>query len=384
VSDWKKCKLGDALTLQRGFDLPERERRPGTIPIISSSGITGWHDSPKVDGPGVVTGRYGTLGEVFYIDKPFWPLNTSLFVKDFKGNNPRFIRYLLKTLPLGSQNAAGAVPGLNRNHLHELSINVPPPRIQTSIAHISANYDDLIENNSRRIAILEEMARSLYREWFVELRIPGLATTSPARLPVGWREVSLSEVVTINPRVAMVKTGHKPFISMSSLANNGMHISDIVSREGNSGSKFQNGDTLFARITPCIENGKTAFVQFLERDTDNALGSTEFIVMRGKSLSPEMVYLLARTDELRAHAIASMTGASGRQRVAENCFDTFKTVLPPARYIEQFTSIVRPMFKSIHKLALASQNLRATRDLLLPKLISGELDVSRLPAPPAA
>jgi type I restriction enzyme, S subunit len=384
VSDWKKCKLGDALTLQRGFDLPERERRPGTIPIISSSGITGWHDSPKVDGPGVVTGRYGTLGEVFYIDKPFWPLNTSLFVKDFKGNNPRFIRYLLKTLPLGSQNAAGAVPGLNRNHLHELPINVPPPRIQTSIAHISANYDDLIENNSRRIAILEEMARSLYREWFVELRIPGLATTSPARLPVGWREVSLSEVVTINPRVAMVKTGHKPFISMSSLANNGMHISDIVSREGNSGSKFQNGDTLFARITPCIENGKTAFVQFLERDTDNALGSTEFIVMRGKSLSPEMVYLLARTDELRAHAIASMTGASGRQRVAENCFDTFKTVLPPARYIEQFTSIVRPMFKSIHKLALASQNLRATRDLLLPKLISGELDVSRLPAPPAA
>ncbi len=155
---WKHCSLGDVLTLQRGFDLPERNRQEGNVPIGSSSGISGYHNVAKVCSPGVVTGRYGTLGEVFYIREDFWPLNTTLYVRDFKGNDPLFLSYFLRTLNLAHQNVAGAVPGLNRNALHLLPVSIPPLASQLKIAAILSAYDDLIENNTHRIAILEETA----------------------------------------------------------------------------------------------------------------------------------------------------------------------------------------------------------------------------------
>lgn len=134
------CHLGDVLTLQRGFDLPERERRPGTIPIVSSSGITGYHDVAKESPPGVVTGRYGTLGEVFFIDEPYWPLNTTLYVRDFKENNPHFVLHLLRLMNFGRQNAAGAVPGVNRNALHLLPALAPPKSLQSRFGRLAAEF----------------------------------------------------------------------------------------------------------------------------------------------------------------------------------------------------------------------------------------------------
>ena len=177
------------------------------------------------------------------------------------------------------------------------------------------------------------------------------------------------------------KEGLKPFVPMGSLSETSMLIADIEEREGNSGSKFQNGDTLFARITPCLENGKTGFVQFLPSDDAVAFGSTEFIVLRSRALCPEYVYALARSDEFRANAIKSMSGATGRQRVKEACFDAFLLAQPDAETLQRYREIVQPMFAMIRKLAAKNANLRATRDLLLPKLISGELDVSTLSEP---
>ena len=188
----------------------------------------------------------------------------------------------------------------------------------------------------------------------------------------------MPEAVLINPTTTVPREGMKPFVPMTSLATGSMLIADIESREGNSGSKFRNGDTLFARITPCLENGKTAFVQFLASDDDVGFGSTEFIVMRSNTVTPEYVYLLARSDEFRGNAIKSMSGATGRQRVHEACFDKFLIAQPSERQLAAFTDVVRPMFKLIHSLATKNRNLRRTRDLLLPKLISGVLDVSVL------
>ncbi|MEB4591841.1 restriction endonuclease subunit S, partial [Candidatus Thiothrix sp. Deng01] len=167
---WEVRALGDLITLQRGYDLPTQARVVGNTPIISSSGISGFHDEPKENPPGVVTGRYGTIGEVFYIAEPYWPLNTTLFVKDFKGNNPRFIAYLLECLNLKEMNAAGAVPGVNRNHLHKIKTKAPTSRdTQDKISAIVTAYDDLIENNLQRIKLLEEMAQITYEEWFVRM-----------------------------------------------------------------------------------------------------------------------------------------------------------------------------------------------------------------------
>lgn len=270
-------------------------------------------------------------------------------------------------------------------------LDVPAPDLSTQrrISCILSAYDDLIENNTRRIAILEEMARRIYDEWFVHFRFPGyeqvkMVESKMGLIPEGWQVTAASDAITINPKVRIPKEGLKPFIPMGSLTEQSMLISDVEEREGNSGSKFQNGDTLFARITPCLENGKTGFVQFLPSDDAVAFGSTEFIVLRSRTLCSEYVYALSRSDAFRANAIKSMSGATGRQRVKEACFDNFLLAQPDTGALQRFSEITHPMFEMIQKLARKNTNLRTTRDLLLPKLISGELDVSTMPAPEEA
>src|SRR6266702_8488463 len=256
---WKYCSLGDVLTLQRGFDLPERNRRVGNVPIVSSSGISGYHDIGKVCGPGVVTGRYGTLGEVFYVDKDYWPLNTTLYVKDFKGNDPLFLSYFLRTLNLAHQNVAGAVPGLNRNALHLLPVSIPPLPTQRKIAFILSAYDDLIENNTRRIAILEEMAQSLYREWFVHFRFPGhekkrLVESELGLIPEGWEVVKLGDAIELAYGKALKAdtrmAGDIPVYGSAGIV--GYHYEGlikgpgiIVGRKGNVGSVFWSDTDFF-------------------------------------------------------------------------------------------------------------------------------------------
>ncbi len=218
------------------------------------------------------------------------------------------------------------------------------------------------------------MARALYREWFIEFRFPGhkkakLIPSSIGVIPEGWDLKSVSDCVDINPRVPVMREVEKPFVPMASLANDLMLIANIESRMGSSGSKFQNGDTLFARITPCLENGKTGFVQFLPNADAVACGSTEFVVLRSRALTPEFVYCLARSDEVRSVAIKSMSGASGRQRIQEKCFESILIACPPGRLLDAFSATVVPIFKLIHNLHRQAINLRNTRDLLLPQLV---------------
>ena len=154
-----------------------------------------------------------------------------------------------------------------------------------------------------------------------------------------------------------------------------MVVESIERRNTRSGSKFANGDTLFARITPCLENGKTGFVDFLERGCAG-LGSTEFVVMRGRAVPATFVQLLARNKTFRANAIKSMSGATGRQRVRRESLEQFKLPLPPVALLKDFDNAVTPMFRAVRALANQNVNLRAQRDLLLPKLISGEIEVA--------
>ena len=195
---WETLQLGEFLTLKRGYDLPSSQRKEGDVPIVSSSGITGRHNVAKVEGPGVVTGRYGTLGEVFFVNEDYWPLNTALYVQDFKGNNRRFSAYFLKSVLAGTTSDKAAVPGVNRNDLHARKVTVTRDTGQQSaIASILAAYDDLIENNRRRIQLLEQAARLLYREWFVHLRFPGHErVTITDSVPEGWEKKPFSELAT--------------------------------------------------------------------------------------------------------------------------------------------------------------------------------------------
>ena len=305
-------------------------------------------------------------------------------------SDPGYVYYFSQSQELRSavEKSMSGASGRQRaviSSLSDFECEFPTLPTQRHIASILSAYDELIENSQRRIKIMEAMARALYREWFVHFRFPGHESVprvaSPlGEIPQGWEVKKLPECIHINPRVTVPREGEKPFVPMGCLSNDSMLISDIEVRAGNSGAKFQNGDTLVARITPCLENGKTGFVQFLPDTSAVAFGSTEFIVLRSRTLTAEFVYCLARSDEFRSVAIKSMSGATGRQRVQEQCFADLEIAEPPRRLLERFSGIVAPSFRLIHELHSQIQNLRRTRDLLLPRLLSGQIDVEAMPS----
>jgi len=264
---------------------------------------------------------------------------------------------------------------LPREKLALVEVETPPLPYQKRVASVLSAYDDLLENNARRIKLLEESARLLYEEWFVRLRFPGHEHTPIHNdLPKGWQRVPTPEAIDINPRTRLSDEDEHWWVQMGDLPLNSMVIQSAIKRSGRTGSKFMNGDTLLARITPCLENGKTAFVAFMQPG-EVGRGSTEFIVLRSRTLTPEYVYCLARTYAFRHNAIKSMIGASGRQRVQESCFEKFLVYVPPKTLLDAFTDFTRPAFRQIQTLHMQNQKLQQARDLLLPRLMNGEIAV---------
>lgn len=294
--------------------------------------------------------------------------------------HPLFLFYFTQTTHFKHYAATRAKGSANQvrlaiSELKKYKFPAPPLPLQTRIAHLLSAYDELIEVNNRRIALLEQTAEQLYKEWFVRLRFPGYEGTAVRKgAPEGWREIRFPEAVEINPRMKFDKHKEYTYVDMGGLSESSMIITSQMKRKPKGGAKFINGDILFSRITPCLQNGKMGFVHILE-DGELGFGSTEFIVFRSKSLTPEFVYFLSRDESFRQNAINSMVGASGRQRVDNRCFDSFIFLHPPQSILEQFSSVVMPMFKQIFKLNDQNQTLRRTRDLLLPRLISGQLSV---------
>ena len=269
------------------------------------------------------------------------------------------------------------VPHISGSQIKAFEFQLPGRNEQAAIASTLSAYDDLIENNRRRIALLEEAARLLYREWFVHFRFPGHEHVKIIDgLPKGWERLPASEAFQINPRTPRNDDGTIVYLPMASLPEGRMVIDtgDLERREKSTSVRFRNGDTLFARITPCLENGKTGFVQILGPD-EVACGSTEFIVLRGRHVSNHFVYLTARQPDFRENAIKSMIGSSGRQRVQPSCFDRYLVPVPPDLIAELFAEAVEPMLEQINRLDRQSQCLAQARDLLLPRLMNGKIAV---------
>lgn len=296
---------------------------------------------------------------------------------------PRFLYYQMGTsdsVDWLQKNAVGATMlNLSGEILARYPVRFPDLPTQQRIAGVLSAYDDLIENNRRRIGLLEHAALLLYREWFVHLRFPGHETAKIVDgLPEGWERMPASEAMHINPRTTWKASEAKliTMVPMGALSTSGMNCDPSLfeRREQPAGVKFMNGDTLFARITPCLENGKTGYVNFLQ-DGEVACGSTEFVVFRERRISRFMVYLLAREEGFRKNAITSMVGSSGRQRVQPSCFDKYLVPVPPKPVVEDFDRVVEPIFREIEHIDKAISKLTRARDLLLPRLMDGRIPV---------
>lgn len=429
-SEWKEIALGDFLTLKRGYDLPKSKRKNGHIPIISSSGFSGIHNVSMVNGPGVVTGRYGTIGEVFYVDGEYWPLNTTLYVEDFKDNSPLFAYYLLQTINFYTYSDKAAVPGINRNHIHMARVRVPTSRyVQDEIALILKKIDDKIIKNKNINQLFEQIAQALFKSWFVDFEpvkakiavleaggsqeeatlaamtaISGKNADSLAvfereqpekyaefkttaelfpsamqesklgKIPEGWDVDNLGKLVEFNPKRTLKKGISASYLDMKNVPVKGHSVNEVIFREFTSGTKFKNGDTLLARITPCLENGKTAYVDFLPSENTVGWGSTEFIVMRVKRELPlSLSYFIARLESFRTMAIQSMQGTSGRQRADAAVLQNMSWIMPPDALLVKFGTFGDFVIDSNRSRHSQNTQLSQLRDTLLPKLLSGEI-----------
>ena len=294
----------------------------------------------------------------------------------------KYLFYLLKTDYIKKSMISSMVGATGRQRVNndvfgQIEITVPNIEKQKRIGKALFLYDDLIENNQKQIKLLEEAAQRLYKEWFVDLRFPGYENVKIVDgVPEGWYWCKLEDAILFDPKVSLTKARTKQFVPMSALSTSLMVLdeSQFTETSSNSGSKFQNGDTLLARITPCLENGKTAYVFGIESD-EGAVGSTEYIVMRAKTINAYTVYLLARTDDFRQSAINSMSGSDGRQSVKSDKLKMLDYLHPTSELVEKFGNVAEPIFEEIYKLSKQAQQAKQARDLLLPKLMSGEVEV---------
>ncbi|MCW6528031.1 restriction endonuclease subunit S [Yersinia ruckeri] len=193
-------------------------------------------------------------------------------------------------------------------------------------------------------------------------------------IPLGWDIEKLGSIIEFNPKRTLKKGAIAPYLDMKNVPTNGHSAQDVIYREFSSGTKFKNGDTLLARITPCLENGKTAYVDFLSSYDSVGWGSTEFIVMRAnKELPSSISYFFARLDSFRAVAIQSMQGTSGRQRADASVLDNHLWVMPPKELLQKFGIFGDSILGSNKSRYLENKSLSQLRDALLPKLLSGEI-----------
>ena len=209
-SEWKEIKLGELLNFRRGHDLPKTKMLDGNIPVVGSNGIIGFHNEVTTKAPCLTIGRSGNIGNPCYINKDCWAHNTSLYVDDFKGNDPKYLYYLLKTLNLGHYGGGSAVPTLNRNHIHPIEIKATINLAeQKAIAHILSTLDDKIEVNNQINKTLDNMAQAIFKQWFMDFEFPNedgepykssggeMVESELGMIPKGWEVGKLDDIATI-------------------------------------------------------------------------------------------------------------------------------------------------------------------------------------------
>lgn len=368
LGNWRNGELGNFITLKRGFDLPQQKREDGQVPIFSSSGITGTHSTAMVNAPGVITGRYGTIGEVFYAAEDFWPLNTTLFVEDFHGNDTEFIYYFLKTLEWSKFTSASAVPGINRNTVHKETVSLPDIETQRRIASTLSMLDEKIKTNTEINDNLEQQAQAIYHERF--------ETVSPNDLPSDWRIVTLGEVATISNKsfnplkepeillehysIPAFDEARFPVFELSTSIKSNKFIIDA--------SCF-----MISKLNPTTKRVWKPYCL-----TGNAVCSTEFIVYKAKDQSiTDFLYSVIDSGSFSDFMCSHVTGSTGsRQRTTPSDTLSYELILPSEDELAEFQSLVSPMYAQMRINAIENDKLKRLRDSLLPKLMSGEIDVS--------
>ena len=401
-SEWKHTTLGEVLTLQRGMDLPVQDRRAGKYPVVASTGVVGRHDTAPVKGPGVVIGRSGSIGGGQYIQSDYWPLNTTLWVKDFKGNNPRYCYYLLKSLDFSTFNAGSGVPTLNRNHIHPLPVLLPALQVQRAIVSTLGALDDRIALLRETNSTLEAIAQALFKSWFVDFDpvrakaedrdpegvLPEVDDLFPSEfedselggIPKGWRTKSvydLAEYVNGAAYKAFSPNTERrglPIIKIAELKAGVTSQTAHSDKEMPEKYRIQAGDILFS----WSGNPETSIDTFVWPHSAGWLNQHIFRVIVNDA--QERVFVLQVLRHLRPvfAGIARNKQTTGLGHVTIADMKRLLVAIPDRAVLGLFVDQVAPIQRRVFENEQQALNLTELRDTLLPRLMSGKLHIPEI------
>jgi len=413
--------LNEFVLLQRGFDLPQSDRICGDIPVVASTGVAGFHNEYKVDAPGVVIGRSGSIGGGQYITKKFWPLNTTLWVKDFKGHDARYVYYLLKSIDFQRFNVGTGVPTLNRNHLSSVLVKNLGYKNEKLIAKILGDLDDKIHLNNQLNKTLESIAQALFKSWFIDFdpvrakiearqegKDPVLAAMCviSGKSEAELRQMAKEDFAELQATAALFpdelvesELGEVPkgwelqqFKDIAKYTSNKISLNDLtlenyISTENmlsekkgiekasslpkvNSVPAFKKGNILVSNIRPYFK--KIWFSSFEGGHSNDVLN---FEVL--EEGCEEYLYNLIYQDSFFDQMMASSKG-SKMPRGDKKAIMNFQVVIPSITLRRLYSRKVRKFYLKQNIIEKENQALKIIRDTLLPKLLSGEVNLAAL------
>jgi len=386
--NWKSVCWGDLATLEYGKGLREYKEGNDSFPVYGTNGQIGWHSEYLYPKAGVIVGRKGAYRGIHFSKKPFFVIDTAFYLKpkDEKTLDIRWAYYQLLNFDINKVDSGSAIPSTSREAFYAIHVQLPTIITQHKIATILSAYDDLIENNLRRIKILEEMAQTFYREWFVKFRFPGhqrvkMVNSPLGKIPEGWGVKQISELIeTLGGGTPSTKEpsywegGNIDWYSPSDLTASGSMFINGSSKKITQPGLDRSSAKLFPAYSLMMTSRATIGVVAI--NTGKACTNQGFITcIPNKRLSVFHLYFWIK--ESREKIISVASGATFKE-ISRGEFREFPMVVPPLPIENTFAETVEPMCRLIEDLIKKNQNLVVTRDLLLPKLISGELDVSEL------
>jgi type I restriction enzyme, S subunit len=397
INDWKEYLLEDIIQFKRGYDLPKTKMKEGPYPVIGSNGIIGYHNKFKVKNICLTVGRSGNIGKPLLIKTDSWPHNTTLFVEKFKNITLEYAYYLLQTLKLENYGGGSAVPTLNRNHLSHISIKLPKLNIQEKIINILQTIENKVLVNNKINEKLEQVAKALYNEWFVNFNFPdenGLPykdnggefyESELGEIPVGWEVKALGDLTSkfttgLNPRKNFVLgQGNNYYVTIKNMSEGTVVLDDRCDRVDNEAlaiinkrSQLQQGDLLFSGI------GTIGRVYYINETPKNwNISESIFTIRPNDMITSEFLYRILLTEHLQEY-VQQLSSGSVQKGIRMGDFREYKISVPTKEinllFSEKYSKILNKQ-KENEKEKIVLNNLK---NILLNKFMSGQIDVDDL------
>ena len=405
ASEWFQTTIGEQVTLQRGIDITRAEQRQGSVPVVSSGGVTSYHDTTAVKGPGVILGRKGVVGSVYYISEDFWPHDTTLWVRDFHGNNRRYVYYFFRAIAhrLSGLDVGSANPTLNRNHVHPIRVLWPKPDVQNAIVEVLSSLDDKIALLRETNATLEAIAQAIFKSWFVDFdpvrakaegrepegMPPEIAELFPSEfekselglVPIGWEAGNIGNIANVvdclhSKKPELLVVGH-PFLQLNNIRNDGLLdtgelacISEADYQKWISRIEVSGGDCVITNV------GRVGAVAQIPEGFKAAMGRN----MTAIRLLPEYHYPtylieLLQSSCMRVEIENKTDSGTILNALNVKSIPLLRCVVAPYAVMEVFESITRPLRASMEENVKRIQTIASLRDTLLPRLMSGKLRI---------